>query len=276
MLTEVDLDLVLTVVTAGSVRGAAAATGAHPATVYRHLGDLQRRLGAPAFERIDGRYRPTEIGREIAEAAVEGQARLAELNRRVGGADARMAGLVRVTTTDSLSEIVSTAMAAFVDAYPDVTLQLSLSNSFADIGRHEAEVAIRPTVSPPETLVGRRAARFDYRVYARPDAPDRWIGLDRSLSAIPSARWLAQHALGQPVAIRADSMRAAADLCRAVAGRAVLPTYLAGGLTPLSPPIAEIASEVWVLTHADFRRTPRVAAFTQKVSALLREAIEGA
>ena len=276
MLTQADLDLVLELVTAGTVRAAAARTGAHPATLYRQLADLQRRIGHPLFERIEGQYRPTETGIAIAEAATEGRARLSELNRRVAGADSRMAGLVRVTTTDSLSRIVGAAMTAFAARHPETELNLSLSNRFADIGRHEAEVAIRPTVSPPETLLGRRAARFGYRVYARPSAPMRWIGLDHSLAAIPAARWLAREAAGTDIAIRADSMLAAADLCRAGAGRAVLPTYLAEDLEPQSPPIAEIASELWVLIHADFRHTPRVAAFTQIVSTHLRTAIEDA
>lgn len=268
MLDHQDLDLVSALARTGGPRQAALALGAHAATVYRRLKALEARLGAPLFERTDGRYRATELGREVLAAAEESRLRLAELNRRLSGADPRMTGEIVATTTDSLAPLVWEAVAAFRAAYPEVVVRLTISNDFADMARHEAEVAIRPTRTPPETLVGRRAARFDYGVYARAGAPEAWIVLDESLATIPSSRWLADRRGAAPVAARTNSMWAAAEACAAGLGRALLPSYLAvgRGLERREGPIPEIASEVWVLTHDDLRRTPRIRAFTVAVA----------
>jgi DNA-binding transcriptional LysR family regulator len=262
VLEPTDLDLIAAVAEAGGPRGAARALQVHAATVYRRLGALEARLGATLFERGGGRYRPTELGQEVIVAAQDNRLRLAELNRRISGAGERMAGWIAVTTTDSLAPIVSEAIARFRGQYPEVRIGLSLSNSFADMGRHEAELAIRPTRTPPETLVGRRAARFDYGVYARPGSPEAWVALDETLAAVPSARWLADRIAPDQVALKADSMWAAGLACAAGVGRAVLPSYVATGLglERTEGPIPELASEVWLLTHEDLRRTPRIRA----------------
>ncbi len=275
MLEHDDLDLVAALASAGGPRPAALALGAHAATIYRRLKALEGRLGAPLFERVDGRYRATALGREVVAVADESRVRLAELNRKLSGADPRMGGQIAATTTDSLAPIVWEAIAVFRAAHPDVGVSLTISNDFADMARHEAEVAIRPTRTPPETLVGRRAARFDYGIYARPDAPEAWIVLDQTLANIPSSRWLAERLGEEPVAARTNSMWAAAEACAAGIGQALLPSYLAigRGFERREGPIAQIASEVWVLTHDDLRRTPRIRAFTVTVADHLRAGI---
>lgn len=263
MLDHSDLDLIAALAVHGGPRRAAVALGAHPATVYRRLKAVEQAAGAPLFERVDGRYQPSDLAREIIAAADENRTRLAELNRRLSGADVRMSGTLAATTTDSLAPLVFEAIERFRRAHPQVQVRLSVSNDFADMARHEAEVAIRPTRTPPETLVGRRAGAFDYGVYARPGAPDAWIALDDSLAAIPAARWLAARAGEADIALRVNSMWAAAEAAAAGLGRAVLPSYLVEGrpLERVQGPISEIASQVWVLTHEDLRRTPRIRAF---------------
>lgn len=275
LLDPADLDLIAAVAREGGPRGAARAIQVHAATVYRRLSALEARLGATLFERTGGRYRPTELGQEVVAAAEENRLRLAELNRRLSGAGERMAGWIAVTTTDSLAPIVSEAIGRFQSVHPEVRVGLSLSNSFADMGRHEAELAIRPTRTPPETLVGRRAARFDYGVYARPGAPEVWVALDEELAAVPAARWLASRVGSAQVVLKTNSMWAAGLACAAGVGRAVLPSYVASGLglARIEGPIPELTSEVWLLTHEDLRRTPRIRALIAAAAEHLGAAI---
>lgn len=55
-------------------------------------------------------------------------------------------------------------------------------------------------------------------------------------------------------------------------GKALLPDYLAKqfGLRSLGEPIDGLDSEVWLLIHADLRRTPRIRAFMDFAGRLLR------
>lgn len=270
-----DLRLVSALARSGGPREAAERLATHPATVYRRLAALQAKLGRPLFEKAEGRYAPTALAAEMLSLADEFEGRLAELHRRVARGDDRLSGVLKVTTTDSLLPLVSEICVGFRAEHPDLGLELIVSNGFADLARYEAEVAIRPTTAPPETLVGRRAASFDYAVYARPGAPDSWIALDQSLAGIPSARWLAERVDPRDVAVRVNSMWAAAAAAAAGLGRALLPAYLARQhpVERIAGPFPEIASEVWVLTHPDLRRTPRVRAFSEAAALALRRMV---
>ena len=278
MLKYDDISLVAAVAAAGGPRAAAQRLRTHAATVYRRLRRIETAVGGRLFERIDGRYLPTELAGQIIEAAGTVEAQLIELNRRLAGADDRLHGTVSVTTTDSLLPIVCEALGQFQAEQPAISIRLTISNAFADMARHEAEVAIRPTRTPPETLVGQRVAQFDYAVYRRAsrwptEESACWIGLDESLASIPSARWTAEHVDEELIATKVNSMWAAAEAAAAGLGLALLPVYLAEGrpLEPVGQPIPEIASELWVLTHPDLRHTPRIRAFTGSVARYLRQ-----
>lgn len=277
MLKSSDLDRLAAIGRLGSIRAAAAELGAHPATLYRWLAALERSVGGPLFYRDGGRLRPTELGEEVISVAEAARIRLTELNRRLAGAAQDLSGKICATTTDSLAPVVCRALAVFGAAYPQVQVELQLSNAPADLGRHEADVAIRPTRHPPETLVGRRVAHFEYGVYAADAAPPPgWIVLDRSLGSIPSSRWLSQHIDDDPVTLVVNSMWAAGEACAAGLGRALLPSYVARrlGLKLITGPVEGLESAVWMLTHEDLRRSPRVRSFVAEVGATIRREVE--
>ncbi|MET3663572.1 LysR family transcriptional regulator [Caulobacter sp. 1776] len=266
-----DLRLVAALAAGRGARHAAQALGAHVATVYRRLQALEARLGQPLFERADGDFQPTPAGAELITAAADVLARLGALQRRLAADDGRLVGDLSVTTTDSLLPILSRALVPFQAAHPEVRLSLTVSNAMADMARRDADVAVRPTATPPETLMGRKVAAVDFAVYGSDvGAPERWVVLDDSLSAVPSARWAKARAEG--AAVQVNSMWAAAEACAAGLGRAVLPGYLARlfPIAPLSPPIAELESAVWMLFHPDHKTTPRVRYFVREVSDALK------
>lgn len=264
-----DLRLVALLSRHGDVRRTAAELRTHVATVYRHLKMLDERLGAAAFERNGGRYMPTALGQTLVEAAGEIDQVLGVLDRRLAAGDAGLRGEVVVTTTDSLTSLVARALAEVRAAEPGLTFRLLISNADADMGRREADVAIRPTRTPPETLNGRKLGEVAYAVFepAGGATSDAWIGLDDSLSAIPVAVWAAETMTGPPT-LRVNSMWGAAQAVAAGMGRAVLPTYLAEGLPirALGEPVAELNSAVWLLYHPDQKRNPRVRAFSKAVA----------
>lgn len=72
-----------------------------------------------------------------------------------------------------------------------------------------------------------------------------------------------------------NSMWAAGQACAAGAGKALLPDYVARplGLRRLEGPIEALESEVWLLTHEDLSRTPRIRAFVASVSSAIRNAL---
>ena len=275
MIDYEDLQTTAAIATSGSPARAAARLGVHVATVYRRLRRLEQLVGGPLFERVGRDLVATERAQAILAAAdaVEAQLRSVELD--LVGRDDRLEGPVTLTTTDSLLPVVAGALPSFAAAHPAVELHLIVSNAFADLSRREAEVAVRPTRSPPDTLVGLRIAEFGFGLYAHaPDVPSGgpWIVPDESLSATPAARWAARHMPAHAPRIAVNSLWAAAELAAAGAGLALLPDYLATarGLHRHGDPIAELQSELWILYHPDLRRTPRIRRIVDHLAAELR------
>lgn len=263
MIDYEDVRLVAAIAQARSIARAQFVLGGHVATLYRRLRALERRIGGPLFERIGDALMPTARAEPFLDAAADLADRLADIERRVAAQDDRLVGQLKVTTADSLLPIVAACLRAFHDDHPGIRITLEVANAFADLRRREADVAIRPTTSPPETLVGRRAATFSFGIYRATTGLPGWIGFDDGMDAVPAARWLKDHVRGEEILIRASGMWPAAEAAMAGWGQALLPDYLAAGcgLVATGAPIRELGSELWVLFHPDLRTNPRVRAF---------------
>ena len=90
------------------------------------------------------------------------------------------------------------------------------------------------------------------------------------------ARWVQRQIeeTGKPVALRASSMLMHLEAIRAGTGRGVLPCYVGDGhplLERLTPPIAEIAAQYWIIVHRDLRRAASVRAVIDWMKALFAE-----
>ncbi|MDX8516133.1 LysR family transcriptional regulator [Mesorhizobium captivum] len=268
-----DVRLVAAIAAAGGVRGAQARLGTHIATIYRQLRELERRTGGALFERLGDNLVPTGRAEPFLDAAEDLRDRLARVERRVAALDDRLIGPLNVTTADTLLDAASACLKAFGEAHPGIALSLQVNNSFADLGRREADVAIRPTLTPPETLVGRRVARFSYAVYAsEASSPGGWIGFDAALAALPAAQWLRANVAEDEIRLRVNSLTAAAAAAEVGWGQALLPEYLGSvrRLSRVSESIDALASELWVLYHPDLKGNPRVRAFSDFSAKWLR------
>lgn len=287
-----DLRLVFAVSEAGTLTGAARRLGVDHSTAFRRLGALEARLGARLFERSRDGYSPTPAGEITIASASRMIADLSELERRLAGEDLRPSGMVRVTTTDTLLDFLAPLLAAFRIAHPEITLELVAANAFFTLTRRDADIAIRPAVSAPDNLVGRRVAMIATALYATPDYLARsgdhgdlraqdWVGPDESLGHLGSARWMRLEIPAERVVYRANSLMALRAAARAGMGIAPLPCYLADPdplLERVRPPLEDMASALWLLTHRDLRRVARIRALLDFAAARLgrqRALIEG-
>lgn len=282
-----DLALVRAIGESGSLSAAARRLGIDHSTAFRRLGVLEARLGVRLFERARDGYAPTPAG----DAALSGAATLldglADLEHRLAGEDLRPTGLLRLTTTDTLVDLVTPVLAGFRRAHPGIRLEIIAANAFLTLTRRDADIAIRPALDPPEALFGRRLAGIATAFYATPDLADRpeaerpWLGPDESLDHLASARWMRRHVGEERVVLRGSSLLVLLAAARAGIGVAPLPCYLADrepGLVRVGGPLTEMESALWLLTHPDLRRTARVRAFLDFAGdrlAALRPELEG-
>ncbi len=170
--------------------------------MFRRIGQIEAQLGVRLFERHRDGYTPTASGEEAVRLGEQLEGQIDGLERRLAGRDTRPSGNVRVTTTDTLlMGALADPLAAFRAAHPAITLEVAAANPFLSLSKRDADVAIRPTTAPPETLVGRRLCAIASAVYGAsaylqtaPPPEDlgahHWIAPDDSLAHLPSARWL--------------------------------------------------------------------------------------
>lgn len=276
-----DLQYILAVADRGTLAAAGRALGVSHTTVLRRIASVEATFGVRLFDRLPSGYALTPAGEEVLAPARELSEGIATLERRLAGRDLRLEGLVRVATLDTLmAALLPPVLAAFQVEHPGVELEVSSAVAMANLSRRDADVAIRVSSSPPETLVGRRLASVGMGVCG--DLPagasdwtldewsaQRWIAPSDALAETNIARWMRTALPDAHVVFRADSAVAMAQAAESGVGLAALPWYLAPafhGLGWRSLPVPpEAPAGLWVLSHLDLRRTPRVRAFTDFV-----------
>jgi molybdate transport repressor ModE-like protein len=287
-----DVRFFLAVARAGSLSAAARSLGVNHATVSRRLRSLERRVGARLFERRPGGWKPTAAGADMQASALRIEDELQGTLRRVSGRDGRPSGPLRVAMSDVAAFTLLPQLRGFSERWPEIQLDLVVSNRASDLARGEADVALRATEAPPEALIGRRLAILATSIYAsreylrrHPDVSNldahAWLAFDGTLAETPAARWMREHAAGARVVARLDSTLLSWAAVRAGLGIGLLPTVLADAdpeLERVSPGFLLHGMTLWALTHADLRATARVRAFLEflrEAVAAMRDLIEG-
>jgi DNA-binding transcriptional LysR family regulator len=267
-----DLRLIRTIGETGTLTGAARRLSVDHSTAFRRLGAIEKRLGARLFVRARDGYTPTTAGDAAIAMAKRILDDLGELESRIAGEDLRPSGTVRVTTADTLLDLISPIIATLRSEHPEITIELVAANSFFTLTKRDADIAIRPAAAAPEGLVARQLAKVATAPYAAPEYLARhaaksglsehdWIGFDDSLSHLGSAKWLTKNVAKDRVVCRTNSLMALRAAARAGIGVAALPCYLGDAdprLQHVGSPLKEMDSSLWLLTHPDLRRVARV------------------
>ena len=284
-----DLRTVLAVARSGSLAGAARVLELRHSTVFRRIEQAEARLGARLFERARSGWTPNAQGEAVARAATEMEVAALGAERAISGADARLEGSIRISTSELLAgHLLLPLVRHFLVDHPGIEIECDVSNRNVDITRREADMALRATTQPPETLVGRRVAGMRYAVFAskavlgrRRDPPVLaelpWVGFDDRIAHFEIAKWF-RGALPQVrPRLRVDSMSAMMKAGAAGIGAVVLPTFAAAqepALLRVTPPIEGPEMGLWLLNHPDMRGNARVRALTAYLAHAVPQELE--
>ena len=263
----------------GTVSGAAEVLGVHHATVIRHIDALEQRLGVKLFQRHSRGYTPTEAGEDLLRVAQATDDQFAQLASRVKGRGEAISGELVVTTLSDLAPQLVTAAVRFQADHPEIILRYLTSDRLFRLEYGEAHVAIRAGNAPdnPDNVVqpfmSARAGLFAARSYIErhglPEGPGdfaghRFVGSDDSGSRAPFMTWLGSVVPREAVVFRALSSHVMAQAVRAGAGIGFLPLHLGRAdpdLVEVCDPLDDWSSPLWLVTHVDLHRTPKVQAF---------------
>jgi len=153
-----------------SFAGAARTLGVSVATVSRAVARLEERLGARLLNRTSRQLALTEFGRTIADSALKIYREAEEAESAAREMSARPRGLVRLAVPMSFGlRWVAPLMPAFFRAYPDVAIDLHLSDAAVDLVGQGFDAALRIAVLPDSSLVARRLCPVAQVVVASPE-----------------------------------------------------------------------------------------------------------
>lgn len=266
----------LAVARGGSLRAAAEQMGATHGTVNRQLQALEASYGVQLFRRTRAGVELTEAGQALIPAAEEAEALFLGARRHLQGLDRQPSGTVRFSITGTMAyEVVAPILVRFFDAYPEIDLQIRVSDRMDDILKLETDVSLRVAFSVEDEVVARKLYPLSLGPYASRDYLDKhlpnagpdgeglhYLGWDK-VERHPE--WMGQTA--HPRAqVRHATMDHVMQIALARRGYGIISTmpYFA----EIYPELVQVpgtqlqqSRNFWILLHSDLRRTTRVRRF---------------
>lgn len=275
-----DLKYFVAVARHGSTLAAARALDVNQSTVQRRLAELERILGQPLVRRHPTGYRLTGFGEAMRPHAERVEQAVVGFQEYVEASARELTGVIRVTCPEPIVFRItqSSLLERFHARYPGLRVEFAMSDRYLDLGKGEADVALRSGDTDDGALVGRKIGDSLWAVYASTKYVERYgkperiedlgrhalVGFDESMSKHRAAQWLRQVAPDGRIVARNDSVLGLVYSVKASIGIAPLPTALGDAepdLVRVLGPIPEL-TRIWrVLAHPDVRHTPRVASF---------------
>ncbi|WP_426955599.1 LysR substrate-binding domain-containing protein [Muricoccus radiodurans] len=152
-----------------SYAGAARALGVSVATVSRAVTRLEERLGGRVFNRTSRRLALTDLGRGVAERAARVLWEAEEAESTARELASRPRGTVRLAVPMSFGlRWVAPLMPDFFRLYPEIAVDLHLSDASVDLIGEGFDAALRIAVLEDSSLVARRLCPVARHIVASP------------------------------------------------------------------------------------------------------------
>jgi len=256
----------------GSIRAAAEVMGVNHATVSRRIARLEQQLGVRLFEKLPSGYQITSAGEEIISIAETMEQEALTMERQIYGRDTRLSGSLRVTMPEVLAtHLMMPELARFSEQYPGIALEIMTSYETLNLTKRQADIALRLCYgSPPEHLYGRKLVSVHRAVYA-----SKKIVINQTENK--HLRWISKEDDGRVPVWAVDAYKkcnqqhlvvndTAVQLAAARHGMGVCINLCFIGdndpeLDRWPPGYSSPYGDLWILTHGDIRRTPRIKAF---------------
>jgi len=271
-----DLRIFLAVARTGSISGAARHLNVQHSTISRRMRKMEEKLGARLVERKKTGYELTPAGENIKQAALRVETEVLGVDVAVIGKDSNLVGPLRVTAINNMaSSVLMPMFSSFSQAYPQVDLHIVVSNIDSSLAQREADVAIRLTNSPTDTLIGKRMVTVASTIYGNQDylqqireqrREPKWIGVE---CCEFHKSWTRHSCNEQGHNFYCDDTLLTLAAIREGLGVSYLPCFMGDAephLERYCEPDPSHNLGLWILLHPDLKRTARVLAFRDHMS----------
>lgn len=157
------------VVELGSFTAAANVFRISPGMVTKHINAIEKRLDATLIKRTTRRLQVTEVGKAYYESCKDILKKIEEAEAGTAILSGNPKGLLKVTASLWFGSISLTPIICdYLNQFPDVSVELSLSDRFVDIIDEHFDVAIRIGELSDSSLIARKLATVELSICASP------------------------------------------------------------------------------------------------------------
>ncbi len=288
MLDWDDLRVYLALVRRGNLSAAAQELHVAQSTVGRRLATLEASIGIRLLNRTPNGYIMTDAGQTVREKAERVEAEIHSLERDIGGRDARVAGLVRVTCAETIANyLLAAEFASLRRQHPGILIELIPDPRKLSLAKREADVSIRLKMPEQHDLVVRRIGDLSFGLYASPAYLDVYgppnfedgcsghcvVAQLDDIEDAPQMDWFSELTCRAQTVFTTSSHEAALAAAEQGVGLACLACFRADrdpGLLRLDVPTAVPSAEIWLVVHKDNRDTARIRAVLAHITEAMK------
>jgi len=271
------------VVETGSLSRAATRLGITQPSVSRHMRELERLLGETLFDRRPTGLVPTGRARSLYEVAGGIEALVRRAEDRFGSTTERVAGTVRITTSEAFGvHVLPRWLTTLLTEETELEIELRVSQSTENLIRRDADIAVRFVRPEQDGVIAKRVGQVRLGLFANKSYLARF-GEPASLDAIENHLMIGVNR--QPPAAIPSTIptvnptgplinAAVRSRFRADSVLARLAAVEVGmGIGPILEPLAEVRPDlrrvlaeqvtfppmdIWLCSHEDLRRSARI------------------
>ena len=293
-----DLKYFLAMAEEGSLSAAARKLKVSQPTLSRRLVSLEEDVGSDIFVRTRSGLEMTPIGERLLDHARHMRDDVYSIERAITGHDSSLKGTVVISCVEMLgADWLVEKTLAFRRQYPGITVDIKVENTTSDLLRREADIAVRMFRPVQNDLIAKRVANMKYGYYATKQYLEEF-GIPKSLKdldghefILPHDEILAhtskysgrdQHPNEGNIAFRSNSLISLESAVKngyGIGAYSCLRAQNNPNLVRLFGDLTVYASDIWLVSHAELRRSARIRAMFDFLSEVFKEnalALEGA
>lgn len=284
-----DLKYFLAMADEGSLSAAARKLNVSQPTLSRRLTALEEQIGSDLFARTRTGLEMTAIGEQLIDHARHMRDDVYSIERMITGHDSSLQGNVVISCIEILgADWLVRHTRPFREQFPGITVEFKIENTTSDLLRREADIAIRMFRPVQNDLIAKRVGTMKYGYYAsrnyieKRGMPENTKDISGHEFILPHDEILAHtnkfsqrpfHPRGN-ISFRSNNLISLASAVREGFGIGAYSCNMADkdpNLVRLFDDLVVFSSDIWLVSHAELKRSARIRAMFDFLSELFTE-----
>lgn len=283
------LQEVITVAESGSLSAAGRRLNLSQPTIGRRIEQLEQQLGAILFNRTARGLTLTQVGENILAHARRMEEEALAIERTATGANQELRGNVRVSLVEDLGVgWLPYKLREFHARFPQMAVEVNIDNRNVNLGRREADIAVRLARPEQPDLICRKAGILHFGLYASREYFDEHgtprksrelknhyhVGFDQGMARLPQVRKLESLFEPENIRHRSNSHMEIIEATVAGLGLSAMCCIIADrhpALQRVLTRVIDYRTDIWLVTHAEINSSARIRTVFDFLGKVLEE-----